>query len=340
MLFRESKIQAMHQSNLPATTTHPINPGSVVCKNCDHLFAGNYCPNCGQSVKDFDKPIQVLFIDFAGNLFAFDTRVWKSLKHILFFPGKMELQYTMGKRRRYMPPFRMYVFASFLFFLTLTFATGRSIRNNNPDAALQINFNEINDKTFSAGMNSLTVNNPDQPLLLADSVLKSQKINLPLQDSLASHALSGGQIPYNPIKDSKVDMESIMKNPEHHMERFFKYLSWILFILMPFYGFLLWWNFRKSYRFILPHFLLSVNQHVFFFILIIMIVGLQTLWPGRTFNPEKYLFFAFPLYAWLGAHRLYKRRWFSTTLRMLGVMFFYGIIAMAASITVLYFSLV
>lgn len=328
----------MTQSIVPADTNHSTSPESVKCKNCDHLFAGNYCPNCGQSVKDFDKPIQVLFIDFAGNLFAFDTRLWKSLKHILFFPGKMELQYIRGKRRRYMPPFRMYVFASFLFFLTLTFATGRSIRNNNADSALQITSSEISEKTFSAGMNRLSANNPDQALLLADSILKSQKKNLPLQDTLS--LLSGEKATRSPQKNSKVDMESIMKHPELYMARFFKYLSWILFILMPLYGFLLWWNFRKSHRFFLPHFLLSVNQHVFFFIMIIIIVSMQTLLPARTFNPEKYLLYAFPLYAWLGAHRLYKRRWFSTTLRMLWVMFFYGIIAMAASITVLYFSLV
>ena len=64
-----------------------------VCKNCETQFKGNYCPNCGQSVKEVDKPFSIIFYDFLGNIFAFDTRFYKSLTITAKFGNLIEIQF-------------------------------------------------------------------------------------------------------------------------------------------------------------------------------------------------------------------------------------------------------
>ena len=98
------------------------------CKNCSKKFYGNYCPECGQSVKEFERPFQFLIVDFMGNIFAFDTRFWKTFVAILFKPGTLILDYVKGHRVKYMPPFRFYVFISFVFFLLLNIYTAQKTK--------------------------------------------------------------------------------------------------------------------------------------------------------------------------------------------------------------------
>ena len=112
----------------------------VVCKNCDNEFTGNYCNNCGQSAKDYDRPFSVLIVDAMANIWAFDTRLWTTLKSILLKPGEMAINYITGKRIRYMPPFRLYLFISFIFFMLLR------ISANSESNTKIISFNNDSDK--------------------------------------------------------------------------------------------------------------------------------------------------------------------------------------------------
>lgn len=82
------------------------NPEIVECKNCNRKFEGKFCPVCGQSTKEFEKPFSFLIVDLAGNIFAFDPRFWKTLVNILIRPGYLTHDYLNGHRARYMPPFR------------------------------------------------------------------------------------------------------------------------------------------------------------------------------------------------------------------------------------------
>ncbi|MDP3437411.1 MAG: DUF3667 domain-containing protein, partial [Bacteroidales bacterium] len=102
----------------------------IICKNCETSFQGHYCPNCGQSVKDLDIPFKVLIFDIMANMWAFDTRVFKTLKSLLFKPGDMALDYVAGRRARYMPPFRLYIFISFIFFLLLNISVTKSVNRD------------------------------------------------------------------------------------------------------------------------------------------------------------------------------------------------------------------
>ena len=52
------------------------------------------------------------------DLFHTDHRVWRTLRPLLFAPGKLTLEYLRGKRVTYTPPFRLYIVLSLIFFLS------------------------------------------------------------------------------------------------------------------------------------------------------------------------------------------------------------------------------
>ncbi len=104
-----------------------IQNGEITCKNCETVFEGNYCPQCGQSIKDFDKPFSFIFYNFLGDFFAFDTRFFKTFIALLFKPGLLTKEYFDGRRVKYAPPLRIFIFASFILFLLLQGYTNRGL---------------------------------------------------------------------------------------------------------------------------------------------------------------------------------------------------------------------
>ncbi|MEO9969836.1 MAG: DUF3667 domain-containing protein [Hyphomonadaceae bacterium] len=87
------------------------------CPNCRTELDGNFCANCGQSAKDLKKPFVSLIRDVLSDVFSFDGRLWRTLPALMFMPGKITRAYIDGKRMRYVPPFRLFLISSVLFFL-------------------------------------------------------------------------------------------------------------------------------------------------------------------------------------------------------------------------------
>ncbi len=87
------------------------------CQNCDTAFKGNFCPNCGQRARDnHDRSIKHLLGEFFGNLFFLDSRMWVSIKYLLFKPGLMTYEYMSGKRRKFLAPISIFLFSNLAYF--------------------------------------------------------------------------------------------------------------------------------------------------------------------------------------------------------------------------------
>jgi hypothetical protein len=89
------------------------------CPNCETELQGEYCWSCGQSAKDLKRPFFALFTDVLNAIVAFDGRLALTLPSLMFRPGHVTRAFLDGKRVRYVPPFRLFLIASILFFLTL-----------------------------------------------------------------------------------------------------------------------------------------------------------------------------------------------------------------------------
>jgi hypothetical protein len=91
------------------------------CLNCGAALAGQYCGQCGQRATSRLISLWELVRDAFGDLFELDSRLWRTLIPLLVRPGRLTREYLEGRRARFMPPFRMYLVLSLVFFLVAFF---------------------------------------------------------------------------------------------------------------------------------------------------------------------------------------------------------------------------
>ncbi|WP_430404446.1 DUF3667 domain-containing protein [Hyphomonas sp.] len=96
----------------------PVQSGAP-CANCGQVVPDRFCTTCGQLASDFHRPFWELIAGSLGDMFALDGRLFRSVPMLMFRPGRMTRNYLNGQRARYVPPFRMFLLASIIFFLTV-----------------------------------------------------------------------------------------------------------------------------------------------------------------------------------------------------------------------------
>ena len=92
-----------------------------LCLNCGTVLGGQYCGKCGQRASSRLISVWELLRDAFGDLLELDSRLWRTLIPLLARPGRLTRDYLEGRRARFMPPFRMYLVLSIVFFLVAFF---------------------------------------------------------------------------------------------------------------------------------------------------------------------------------------------------------------------------
>jgi len=102
--------------------THDIpSDESPNCLNCGSHLRGQYCGNCGQRSRGRLIKLWQLISEAFGDLFELDSRLWQTVVPLVIRPGQLTHDYLQGRRARFMPPFRMYLVLSLIFFVVAFF---------------------------------------------------------------------------------------------------------------------------------------------------------------------------------------------------------------------------
>ncbi len=89
------------------------------CLNCGQPIERAYCGECGQKNKEnSDRSLRRLIGEVVTNVFFFDNRLWVSLRYLFLKPGQMTREYLEGKRRKFISPISIFLFANLLYFFT------------------------------------------------------------------------------------------------------------------------------------------------------------------------------------------------------------------------------
>ena len=93
------------------------------CLNCGEVLTGQHCSHCGQRARVRVLSLWGLTRDLVGDVFDWDSRIWRTLRPLAFSPGRLTIDYLRGKRASYTPPFRMYLLLSVAFFVVANMGT-------------------------------------------------------------------------------------------------------------------------------------------------------------------------------------------------------------------------
>jgi len=91
------------------------------CENCHQPISGPFCGQCGQQAESTLKYFWVVIMHLLDDIFSFDSRAARTLFPLVARPGFLTNEYFAGRRVHYVPPLRLYLFISIVFFITLNF---------------------------------------------------------------------------------------------------------------------------------------------------------------------------------------------------------------------------
>ncbi|QBG36048.1 DUF3667 domain-containing protein [Litorilituus sediminis] len=105
---------------------HELQPQVVQdksCENCGAPLDGQFCAKCGQEITSNIRYFGTVILHLLDDIFSFDSRASRTLWPLIAKPGFLTQKYFEGKRVHYVPPLRLYLFISIIFFLSLKFFT-------------------------------------------------------------------------------------------------------------------------------------------------------------------------------------------------------------------------
>ena len=173
------------------------------CPNCGSIRPDRFCSHCGQNDRNYMRGAWSVVYEFFREMFELDSRLFRTLRSLLFRPGHLSSEFSRNRRAAYMSPVRLYLFTSFLFFLVLSISAGGWLRNlDMSDAELQMNAGD--DPAAADSARAVA----DSVLAAVDSVLVDRGLPAglglaPLVDSvLADSALADSVLTPGMLADS------------------------------------------------------------------------------------------------------------------------------------------
>lgn len=260
-------------------------PERATCPNCFTEISGPFCATCGQEQKELKKYIWTLTGDFFDDVFKLDSRASRSLFAIFFKPGFLTAEYFAGRRARYVPPVRLYLVISFLFFFILPLF-------------MQMLPKEMNQIVIAGEDGQPTENwrdeldeNPGNVRLDWLTEEENKKLTKKLNTQL-----------------SKV-LDQLQEDPASVFMEFMDLLSAVIFFLLPVFAILLKLTYLGSGLYYSEHLLLSIHNHCFLF-LALFTTSVLGFAEGTSIGPiadviESAIVIWIPIYIYLSMRRVY-----------------------------------
>lgn len=309
------------------------------CANCHYTFStdrpNEFCPRCGQQNHALSLSAGHVLEETLEGLFHFDGKVFRTAKLLLFKPGELTKRFLEGKRMPYVPPIRLYVFLSFVFFFLLSLSMGTASKEPTKKmlekkAAQEAADSVRDDAPKSTKFQVYVADSPDSPLTSAFNLNFSQAELLylskdPSPARLDSAIRSRGAEPTTMRRLAlRQTVRSLNASPDEITNKWIRMLPTVMFVLMPLFALLLKGLYRRRHQYYLAHLIFSIHFHSFVFVLFIVNLLLGYLNISDWFEPV--LFFLPAVYFYLALRNNFGQPWQKTLAKVLLMMVAYGLV--------------
>lgn len=294
------------------------------CRNCGTSLSlnppPNWCPHCGQETQLHPPTLREFLHEFIGHYVALEGTLWRTLRSLLLQPGHLTREYLDGRRRRYLPPLRLYLSASFIFFLVVKVAgLGGSLHPGlsvSPSAPVE------------AAVPQVTADNsPPRPASrnLESAATSAPSPNLQAQKELAAWSAKC-QAAEQPCSAMELRAASVIERLLYRDDPwgdFFKQLTavapYVLFLMLPVFAGLMRLGVYGSELTYGAHYVFGLHLHALWFLMLLTLAPL----PEAATGPVLAVVW---LHGVASIRRVYGLTWSSAVIR-------------AVLVSLLYFSL-
>lgn len=267
---------------------------------------------------DYNVPIGQFAKEFAGEALSLDSRLRVTLRSLFFRPGQVPKDYVAGQRARFVPPVRLYIFASFAMFLILSLGPGLTVNNvrvngESADSTAAVTPTAESADTLeapdtSAGPDASTeVATPSRGLVLDAGGV----------DTLSGPPRTFGQRLGRGVARMQNDREAFNRE-------FLNLVAQAMFIVLPAFALLLKLAYRK--RLYVQHLVFALYYHSFAFT-VMAVSGIPNMLRLEVIADWfAALLLVLPVYLALAMKRFYGESWFRTGLKFVAVSFTYLVV--------------
>lgn len=303
-------------------------PGAA-CPNCGDASPGNYCPTCGQRRIERRVTLRRMIGEAVEDQLSLNATLPRTLKALLLHPGFLSSEYVAGRIQRYVPPFRLYLVSSLLFFLVLSFVTHAD--------GLQFRVNGT--PVDSVGVAPPAAPAPQaEPLRPGGRPADTSVVAVPAGDRARVDSAAVAELLRGEDWAGKIRFRSPVAVLDSTVNRKLRQFSGTtpraalltilaeavrraptaMFLLLPLFAALLKVLYARRGRYYVEHFVFGLHTHAFSFLLLIVLLLLDS-WI------EVLLMLWMLIYYYVAMKRFYRQGWFRTLVKYALLSFSYMI---------------
>ena len=272
------------------------------CLNCGVQLHGGFCAACGQRAVPPHPTVRELAGDAWQELTGYDGRIMATLRG-LARPGYLTREYIEGRRAHYLPPLRIYLFVSVIYFVVAASApeeitAGQSTMTGPGGMRIGI--------TDDGGTLSMT---PEDRAEMLKSAERAPWVIRPM-------------------------LRSVAQDPDAFRARMFTIMPRVFFALLPVFAGVVALFYRKCH---FPTALVfAVHLHAFAFVVFAIPEAMKFAGSPRLADSiSALLSILFAVYALIAFRRVFGGRWPVTIAKAAGIGFLYLVAAVPAFVVIM-----
>ncbi len=328
------------------------------CRNCGAPGAGKFCAQCGQAMVLHPPTVVEFARAVVSHNVGAEGSLWRTL-YLLCIPGRLTREYLDGRRKRYLHPLRLYLTASFLFFLLVGLRgfdpevfkvnvsnepPSKKTQNQPSDGQPLVNINVSGDS--AAKPEPKTEDTPVRGVHITHSADGSVeitgpkgKIDLANMSDEDKAAVAEANSAFSRCAQVDAGCSAVMtqiarvgaawqQNPQAEIKRLTERLqhtmSYAVFAMLPLFALLMALVYMNRHMYFGEHLVFALHQHSLWF----LVGAVAILMP----EPVRQLIFVivFAQGVW-AMHTVYAGRWWPTFARACLVSLVYGVALSIAS---------
>jgi hypothetical protein len=259
------------------------------CANCGAPLGGEFCSACGQRHEPHVHTLGHFASEAFESVTHADSRLWRTLGYLLVKPGRLSREFFDGHRVRYLPPFRLYLVISLLFFLVAGMSGMKIDTEGEPSEETVAGLNEAADqleKQFAGtpGIDEAAARirerAADQQAELegkapaqerVDSGRKSDRVQIGFCEGVTDPGTNAGwgrrSLHAYCQKISTMSGKALVEAVVHNIPR-------AMFVFLPLLAAFMKLLYWRPKRFYVEHLLFLVHNHAFVFLAMILTIWL------------------------------------------------------------------